>query len=415
MHLLPCHRLPCSCILRLSPFRLSDLCNAVALEKPSTLVDDIHVSMLRLLLAEAAISAVQVPWGRVSGANLDSVTWPETLRRYILMRHGWTGDETIINAANSLESYEYYALKLQTKALLLSLLLNDILESEGFRREMDVREENLDYEVDDDENDLCEVCGDGGNLICCDGCPRAYHCKCIGVRESQLPEVWHCPECSVVTPEVQNQMRVDTLVVGKNGTHLWSVGGYLIHSYELEAAEGEDAEDLEIQFTHCKSTEDIEAIKIELKPAQLRRKDLQKVLGEPIPDDSKFGKFHQYLNHYRNAASKYYYAAALSGKNLPAAIAVKDRAADWNGTVSHYSFRSHLGTVIGQVVHMGRQLNGLLEGARIGVCVFRVVCLSFFVQAAGQMTQRCTRTGCLRFEKRVGCRISRSVRYYSWS
>ena len=82
MHLLPCHRLPCSCILRLSPFRLSDLCNAVALEKPSTLVDDVHVSMLRLLLAEAAISAVQMPWGRVSGANLDSVTWPETLRRH---------------------------------------------------------------------------------------------------------------------------------------------------------------------------------------------------------------------------------------------------------------------------------------------------------------------------------------------
>ncbi|KAL0736035.1 hypothetical protein Bca4012_012245 [Brassica carinata] len=36
-----------------------------------------------------------------------------------------------------------------------------------------------------------------GNLLCCDGCPAAYHSKCVGVACDLLPEgVWYCPECS---------------------------------------------------------------------------------------------------------------------------------------------------------------------------------------------------------------------------
>ncbi len=34
---------------------------------------------------------------------------------------------------------------------------------------------------------VCAACGDGGDLICCDGCPTAVHPLCIGMEE--VPEV----------------------------------------------------------------------------------------------------------------------------------------------------------------------------------------------------------------------------------
>lgn len=49
----------------------------------------------------------------------------------------------------------------------------------------------------------CQVCGEFGNVVCCDGCPRVYHQECIPVDTASRKSLdndddpWYCPECIV--------------------------------------------------------------------------------------------------------------------------------------------------------------------------------------------------------------------------
>lgn len=51
-------------------------------------------------------------------------------------------------------------------------------------------------EEDDEHQDYCRVCKDGGELLCCDSCPMAYHTYCLDPPLSELPtSSWTCPRC----------------------------------------------------------------------------------------------------------------------------------------------------------------------------------------------------------------------------
>uniref|UniRef100_A0A667Z9A8 Chromodomain helicase DNA binding protein 3 n=1 Tax=Myripristis murdjan TaxID=586833 RepID=A0A667Z9A8_9TELE len=56
-------------------------------------------------------------------------------------------------------------------------------------------EEDADgYETD--HQDYCEVCQQGGEIILCDTCPRAYHLVCLEPELDKAPEgKWSCPHC----------------------------------------------------------------------------------------------------------------------------------------------------------------------------------------------------------------------------
>jgi hypothetical protein len=42
----------------------------------------------------------------------------------------------------------------------------------------------------------CEVCGIGGELLCCDHCPRVYHLDCLTPPLKRTPTgKWVCPKC----------------------------------------------------------------------------------------------------------------------------------------------------------------------------------------------------------------------------
>ncbi|KAG1691585.1 hypothetical protein DVH05_026880 [Phytophthora capsici] len=60
----------------------------------------------------------------------------------------------------------------------------------------------------------CSVCGLGGELLCCDGCPRAFHVACIGL--DVIPETeWFCNECNLQTCGAckKNKIRLDSHVI----------------------------------------------------------------------------------------------------------------------------------------------------------------------------------------------------------
>uniref|UniRef100_A0A7N8WYJ6 Chromodomain helicase DNA binding protein 4a n=1 Tax=Mastacembelus armatus TaxID=205130 RepID=A0A7N8WYJ6_9TELE len=66
--------------------------------------------------------------------------------------------------------------------------MNSVSVSEGSNKDGDG------YETD--HQDYCEVCQQGGEIILCDTCPRAYHMVCLDPDMEKAPEgTWSCPHC----------------------------------------------------------------------------------------------------------------------------------------------------------------------------------------------------------------------------
>lgn len=57
--------------------------------------------------------------------------------------------------------------------------------------------EGIQEQDDDEHQEFCRVCKDGGELLCCDSCPSAYHTFCLNPPLTDIPDGdWKCPRCS---------------------------------------------------------------------------------------------------------------------------------------------------------------------------------------------------------------------------
>ncbi|XP_062105255.1 DDT domain-containing protein PTM-like [Humulus lupulus] len=257
-----------SICLFLSPFTLDDFVGSLKCRVPNTLLDAIHVSLMRALrrhldrLSEDGSELASKCLRCIDWSLLDTLTWPVFLVQYLTIM-GYTKGPEWKGFYDEVLGREYYSLSVGRKLLILQVLCDDVLDSAELRAEIDLREESevgIDYDAEavnppenkpkrvhprysktsayknresigifgatqmsstpsklncrgpkgkngdldavdmdvDRNSDECRLCGMDGTLLCCDGCPSAYHTRCIGVMKLSIPEgSWYCPECTI--------------------------------------------------------------------------------------------------------------------------------------------------------------------------------------------------------------------------
>nr|XP_029151590.1 DDT domain-containing protein PTM isoform X1 [Arachis hypogaea] len=262
-----------STLLFLSPFELEDLVAALKSETPSVLFDSIHVSILETLrkhleyLSNEGIQSASDCLRNLNWDFLDIVTWPIFMAEYLLI-HG-SGFKTSFNLNYSNFTADYYKQPVNVKVGILQYLCDDMIEAEAIRSELNRRSLVTENSVGSDQNmyfdtckkrragtdvsggsclteeiaddtdwnsDDCYLCKMDGNLICCDGCPAAFHSKCVGIASDNLPEGdWYCPECAIGTHRAWMKSRrslrgADLIGSDIHGRLYFSSYGYLLVS-----------------------------------------------------------------------------------------------------------------------------------------------------------------------------------------
>ena len=222
------------------------------------------MKILSLVLNGFIISNVEcrsLNWGL-----LDSVTWPVFMAEYLLI-HG-SGLKPGFNF-NCLKLFDddYSKQPAAVKVEILRCLCDDVIEVEALRSELSrrslVAESDMEFnrnvnieickrratmdvsggpclaeevvdEINDWNSDECCLCKMDGNLICCDGCPAAYHSRCVGVASDLLPEGdWYCPECMIDKDKPWMKQKkalrgAELLGVDPHGRLYFSCYGYLL-------------------------------------------------------------------------------------------------------------------------------------------------------------------------------------------
>lgn len=287
-----------STLLFLSPFKLEDFVAALKCKSPSSLFDYVHLAILQTLrkhlewLANDGSESASDCLRSLNWDLLDLITWPIFMIEYFLI-HG-SGLKPVFDlSCFKIFKTDYYEQPASVKVEILKCLCDDLIEVEAIRSEINRRslaaepeivfDRNVSYEVckkrkapvdiagitylndevvgdtTDWNSDECCLCKMDGSLICCDGCPAAYHSKCVGVANDLLPEGdWYCPECSIDRHKPwmkpQKSLRgAELLGIDPRGRLFFKSCGYLLVS---------DSCDTESKFNYYHRDDLIKVIKV---------------------------------------------------------------------------------------------------------------------------------------------------------
>lgn len=124
-------------LVRLSPFRLEDLCAALSCEDQSNLLIEVHIMLLKALLREE--DAQQTHFGPLDHKDsinitlflLDVMTWPEILRIYVESDKSF--DQNVIKVLNSCE---YPFTSIEDRVTVLQFLCNQFLITNPVRDDL---------------------------------------------------------------------------------------------------------------------------------------------------------------------------------------------------------------------------------------------------------------------------------------
>ncbi|XP_062082236.1 DDT domain-containing protein PTM isoform X2 [Humulus lupulus] len=272
-----------STLLFLSPFEVEDFVAALKCKCPSSLFDNVHVSILQTLrkhleyLSNEGSESASDCLRSLNWEFLDLITWPVFMVEYFVI-HGSGLKPSFDLSSLQLFKADYYQQPASIKVEMLRCLCDDLIEVETIRSELNRRslaaepdmvcERNFNFEgskkrrvalgissgsclddkvIDDavDWNyDECCLCKMDGNLICCDGCPAAYHSRCVGVANDHLPEGdWYCPECVIDRHSPWMKPRkslrgAELLGIDPHGRLYFNSAGYLLvsDSYDTESS-----------------------------------------------------------------------------------------------------------------------------------------------------------------------------------
>jgi nucleosome-remodeling factor subunit BPTF len=124
-------------LVRLSPFRIEDLCAAISCDDQSNLLIEVHIMLLKALLREE--DAQQTHFGPLDHKDsvnitlflLDVMTWPEFLRIYVESDKSF--DQNVVKIVNSCE---YPFASIEDRVSVLQFLCNQFLITNPVRDDL---------------------------------------------------------------------------------------------------------------------------------------------------------------------------------------------------------------------------------------------------------------------------------------